>query len=179
MFLDETGLSLVPTVARSWARVGQTPVLRHPQRSWSKLNQVAAISVSPRRRRLGLYWRFEPGKSVPAEAIASFIADLLRHLRGHVILVLDNLPAHKGAAVRAVEARSRRLSLEYLPPYAPELNPCELLFAHQKRPLANHGLPDLDCLFDHADDHLQRLRRRAGLLRSFVDGTPLKIRWPT
>jgi DDE superfamily endonuclease len=179
VFLDETGLSLVPSVARSWALKGRTPVLVHPQRSWSKLNQIAALSVSPARRRLGLYWRFERGKAASQEAIASFIAGLLRHLRGPVIVVLDNLPAHKGAAVRAVERRHRRLRLAYLPPYAPELNPCELLFAHQKRPLANHGLPDLDCLFDHADERLQRLHRRQDLLRSFIDGTPLKIRWPT
>ena len=165
-------------MARSWAPCGQTPVLVHPQRAWGKLNQIAAISVSPGRRRLGLYWHFERGRSAPAEAIAAFIAGLLRHLRGHVILVLDNLPAHKGGAVQAVQRRHRRLHLEYLPPYAPELNPCELLFAHQKRPLANHGLPDLDCVFDHADEHLQQLHRRRDLLRSFIDGTPLKITWP-
>lgn len=169
----------MPTVARTWALRGQTPTLHHPQRSWTKLNQITALSVSPARQRLGLYWHWEAGPSAPAPAIAAFVADLLRHCRGHVVLVLDNLPAHRHGPLPALARRQRRLHLEYLPPYAPELNPCELLFAHEKRPLANHGLPDLDCLYDHADDHLQRLRPQQQLLRSFIKGTPLTLRWPT
>lgn len=169
----------MPDLRRTWAPTGRTPVLVHPQKAWSKLNQIAALSVSPARRRLGLYWHWERGKSASTESIAGFIRGLLRHLAGPVILVLDNLPSHRAASVRRLAGPRRRLRLEYLPPYAPELNPCEQLFAHQKAPLANHGLPDLDCLYDLADNHLQHLRNRRQLLRSFIDGTPLKMMWPT
>lgn len=178
MFLDETGLSLIPTVARTWALRGQTPTLHHCQRRWTKLNQIAAITVSPKRRRLGLYWHWQRGKAIQTTGIVDFVGHLLRHLRGHVIVVLDNLPGHRGKLMRQLQRRQPRLHLEYLPAYAPELNPCELLFAHQKRPLANHAMPDLDCLFDHADDHLQHLRHQQALLRAFIDGTPLTIKWP-
>lgn len=151
-------------------------MLRHRQGAWSKLNQIAAISLSPRRRRLGLYWQWQRGSSVSATTIAEFLGQLLRHLRGHVIVILDNLPAHHGRTVRQRVGRSSRLHLEYLPAYAPELNPCEQLFAHEKRPLANHGLADLDSLYDRADDHLQALHRNPRLLRSFINATPLTIR---
>jgi transposase len=179
VFVDETGLSLVPTVRRTWAQRGRTPVLRHRQRSWSKLNQIAALSVSPRRHRLNLYWHWARGRSVPGDEIVGFVRDLLHHLRGHVILVWDNLPAHRSAAVKDLERRFARLHIERLPAYAPELNPCELLFSDEKRSLANHGFDDLDELFDQADDHAISLRRDQRRLRSCIDGTPLRIRWPT
>jgi hypothetical protein len=179
VFLDETGLSLIPNVARTWAPRGCTPILRHPQRGWTKLNQIAAITVSPQRRRLNLYWHWQRGKAADTATIVEFLGQLLRHLRGHIIVVLDNLPSHRSSLVRQLLRKHPRLHLEYLPSYAPELNPCELLFAHQKRPLANHAMPDLDCLFDHADDHLQGLRHQQYLLRGFIDGTPLKLKWST
>jgi hypothetical protein len=153
-------------------------VLRHPQRSWSKINQVAALSLAPGRQRLGLYWRYQRGKSISADTLIDFLRDLLRHLRGPVILILDNLPTHRRGRLPTWAHRRRRLHLEYFPAYAPELNPCEFLFAHQKRPLANHGLPDLDCLFDHVDQSLQESRHRQDLLRSFIGATPLGLRWP-
>ena len=47
------------------------------------------------------------------------------------IVVMDNLPAHKNAAIRAaIQARGARLL--YLPPYSPDLNPIEMAFAKLK-----------------------------------------------
>jgi transposase len=51
--------------------------------------------------------------------------------RGDVV-VLDNLPCHKTAAVRAAFARSR-IEYRYLPPYSPDLNPIENAFSKLKR----------------------------------------------
>ena len=65
-------------------------------------------------------------------------AVLVPALRPGDTVVLDNLPCHKSAAVRAaVEAAG--CHLRYLPPYSPDLNPIELAFAKLKRALRSDG----------------------------------------
>lgn len=70
--------------------------------------------------------------------------------------------------------RQRHRDVALLPPYAPELNPVELLWAYLKRnPLANFAALDAAHLAHVATRHVQRLRRRPDLLRSFFDATSL------
>ena len=61
------------------------------------------------------------------------------------IVVMDNLPAHKPAGVRAaIEAAGA--ALRYLPPYSPDFNPIEQAFAKLKallRKAAARTIPDL------------------------------------
>ena len=62
------------------------------------------------------------------------------------IVVMDNLPAHKGRAIReAIEARGARLL--YLPPYSPDLNPIELLFSKLKTLLRKAAARTVDRLW--------------------------------
>lgn len=64
--------------------------------------------------------------------MAEFLRELLRHLRGKVIVIWDNGSMHKGEAIRGVLRDFPRLSLERLPPYAPDLNPVEWLWSYLK-----------------------------------------------
>ena len=62
------------------------------------------------------------------------------------IVVMDNLPAHKGRAIRdAIEARGA--TLLYLPPYSPDLNPIELLFSKLKTLLRKAAARTVDRLW--------------------------------
>ncbi len=59
VFLDETGFMLTPTVRRTLAPPGKTAILK----SWDRHDRISALSavtVSPKRRRLGLYFRLLP-----------------------------------------------------------------------------------------------------------------------
>jgi hypothetical protein len=59
VFLDESGFMLTPTVRRTFAPRGQTPIIK----SWDRHDRISAISavtVSPKRRRLGLYFHLMP-----------------------------------------------------------------------------------------------------------------------
>jgi transposase len=57
----------------------------------------------------------------------------MKHRRKPLMLILDNLPAHKGPLVRAyVDSLKGKLQLHYLPGDAPELNPDELVWSHVK-----------------------------------------------
>src|SRR3954447_15634867 len=132
VLIDETGFFLNPLVRRTLAPRGQTPVLQTWGRHRDKVSVIAGLSVSPVRRRVGLYFRTDPDSYITAEAAADFLRDLLRHIRGRVVVVWDNGANHKGPAVRALLRRTRRLHLEALPPYAPDLNPVEAVWSYVK-----------------------------------------------
>ena len=65
------------------------------------------------------YFKLFPG-AVKAPQIIAFLKHLIRHLRRPLLVIGDGLPGHRSAAVRDfVAAQDRRLTLEWLPGYAP------------------------------------------------------------
>jgi transposase len=139
IFIDESGFMLTPTVRRTWAPVGCTPFIRHHYAN-GRISVIAGISVSPNRKRLGLFGMFFYDNIAQQEVVA-FLREVLRHLPGHVIALLDNGSIHKGAPLRDLCRRCARLHIEYFPGYAPELNPEEGVWGLLKGKLAN-GRPD-------------------------------------
>lgn len=106
-----------------------------------------------------------------------FLRELLRHLRGPIVLVWDRLPVHRAAGVRRFAAKHPRLRIEYLPPYAPELNPVEYAWSWLKmNPLANRCAQDLDELTTAANGAKQQIAGNQRLLAGFVHATTLPIR---
>jgi transposase len=107
--------------------------------------------------------------------LVPFLRALTRHLRGSFVLVWDRLPGHRAQVVTEY-LHHRRRAVALLPPYAPELNPVEILWAYLKRnPLANFAAADAPHLARVATRHVQDVRRRPQLLRSFFDATPLSF----
>lgn len=171
VFPDESGFQLAPSVRRTWAPRGQTPLIHHWDRR-DKVSAISAVSVSPRRQRLGFYMHVHPGNLTTTE-VAIFVRDLLRHLRGPVILVWDQGPIHKGPAMRQLHARYPRLHIYQFPSYAPELNPDELVWGYTKRELANGRPLTRDALFKDVIRVGRKVGRRPTLLRSFIVGSDL------
>lgn len=89
--------------------------------------------------------------------------------RRPLYLVLDNLPAHKTRAVKAyVAATAGRLTLHFLPGYAPELNPDELVWSHAKRTgNARRPLRAGEQLAPRIHAQLAAIGRDPNLVRSF------------
>ena len=96
VFADESGFMLIPNVVRTWAPQGQTPIHRHRQGQRDKISVISGVSVSPRRRRLGLYCLLFYD-NIGQEEVCMFLRELLRHLRGPAIVLPDNSSTHKGA----------------------------------------------------------------------------------
>jgi len=92
--------------------------------------------VAPRRRRLGLYFQIYPW-NVTAVDMVGYFAELLRHLRGPVIALLDRWSVHRDGKVAAFCRAHRRLHLEWFPAYAPELNPEEYVWTQTKQKVGN------------------------------------------
>src|SRR5205807_917128 len=70
VFADESGFLLIPTVVRTWAPQGETPIHRHRQGRRDKLSVISGISVSPKRRRLSLYSQI-PRRFYPLQFLSS------------------------------------------------------------------------------------------------------------
>ena len=165
-FLDESGFLLIPTVRRTWAPRGKTPLLFHSYKH-DRISAISAVTVSPMRRRLGLYCHFHFDNITHLE-VAAFMRLLLRHLSGHIILLWDGGSIHRGPAVRQLLARNPRLHVERFPAYAPELNPDEQVWNHFKAQLANGCPLSVDQLLDDLTRVARHARRRPTLLRGFV-----------
>ena len=172
MFLDETGLMLQPLVRRTWAPEGQTPVMY----SWDRhdrLSVIAGLSLSARRRRIGLYFAVHE-KNVKADQAEEFLRQLQRSLGKKLIVVMDRWAVHRKVA--RMLAGDERFQIEWLPPYAPDLNPVEHVWNHTKYgDLANYVPEDIDALKGELIDSLERKRGDGGLLRSFFRQAKLKL----
>jgi len=152
-------------------------VLRQRTRHHRRVSTIGGLSISPGRRRLGWYLRFHTDKSVRQEQIIEFLRYLLRHLSNSIVVVWDNLGAHKGRTLRQWLSRCRRVHLEYLPGYAPELNPNEYGWAYLKsNPLANYCPQDVDQLHGRVVAVADEVADQQSLLRSFLHATGLPIR---
>jgi transposase len=161
VFVDESGLSERPHRVRTWSPRGQTPVLQY-HFNWKTLSAIAGMTW------WNFYFRLYPGAG-RAPQVVDFLSHLLRHLKGQLLIIWDGLPCHRSRLVREyLEAQDGRITVEWLPAYAPELNPVEYLWGYWK----NHELPNL-CPEDyvelgrHARAALRRMRRRPTLVAAF------------
>jgi transposase len=84
-------------------------------------------------------------------------------------LVVDGLPAHKTKLVKEyVSSSGGMLTLHFLPGYAPELNPDELVWSHMKRTgVARAPLRRGEKLRDKIEAQLVKIKRMPQLVRSF------------
>jgi len=177
VFLDETGFLMTPLVCRTWAPRGQTPVFYQRGGSRQKVSCMGALAVPPRRHRLHFYFRLHANENINTDRALDFLLQLLRQLPGNLVVIWDSARTHLARKVEAFLYRHLRLSLEYFPPYAPELNPVEQIGGYlKKNPLAHHPPTALSGLAKTARRSGQSVQRKPGLLRSFLQHTGLFLR---
>jgi transposase len=172
VFLDESGFMLTPTVRRTFAPRGRTPVLD----AWDRRDRWSAIScitVSPVAGRPGLYFDLL-GHNVHGADVVAFLADLHRRL-GPLTVIWDRNQIHsKSKAVRAWLADHPGVVAEDFPGYVPDLNPDEGVWGWAKYGrLANLAADDKDELWGRVVDELVDLKFRPDLLRGFLQQTAL------
>jgi transposase len=114
-------------VVRTYAPRGQTPTLRVPLTR----DHLAAIGAVTMRGRLLLAVQ-EPALRGPQ--VVRFLRHLLRQIPGRALVIWDGAPIHRNASVQEFLAAggARRLQIEWLPGYAPELMPVEGIWQHLK-----------------------------------------------
>jgi transposase len=163
---------LIPYVAKTWSPQGCTPIHYHRQRRRDKVSVISGISVSSTRQRLGLYYQLY-FDNIGQEEVCMFLRELLRHLRGHGIVVLDNSSTHKGAPLQQLLRQHDRLHIEHFPSYAPELNPDEGVWSLAKRALANRCPNDVEELVEDVIGSINAIRMSAQKLRGCIQQSGL------
>jgi transposase len=171
--IDESGFMLQPVVRRTWAARGLTPELvacaRHDR--WSV---ITALTVSPERKHIGLYFQgFR--HNICGNDCELFVWALHQQLRRPLLVVWDGLSAHKTAA-NSLASPDAKIVFERFPPYSPQLNPVEFVWAHTKHGrLANVCPMDWLELGVHVATTLHETRRHQRLLRSFFTSAGLAL----
>jgi len=165
---------LQPVCRRTWAPRGHRPV----QYSWDRrdrLSAISAVTVSPVRRGLRLYFHIHSHNIRFVEALA-FLKQVHRQLRRRFILVLDRYNVHRKAVRLLNEEHPDWFQTEWLPAYAPELNPVEQVWNHTKYgKLANYIPDDVDDLHRELNRCIGRERHNQSLLRSFFQFAKLGL----
>jgi transposase len=168
-FIDESGFYPLPSVVRTYAPGGHTPILRE----WYTREHLSAISaISPGGK---LYFRSQD-RAINSDDVVAFLEHLLREVPGRMVLIWDGAPIHRSRRIREFLANgaAHRLHLEHLPAYAPELNPGEGLWQQLKGvELRNLCCLNLSHLRRELRDAVKRVRRRPRLINGFFRGATL------
>lgn len=174
MFLDETGFLLQPLNRRTWAPRGETPI-QYASARHDRLSVIGAVTLSPRRKRISTYWQFYDDNVVATDVVA-FLRSLHRQQGQKLIVVLDRFNVHRKAIRLLRESGATWLSVEWLPAYAPDLNPVEAMWSCTKYgDLANYTPDDLYDLGEEIGNSFLRQYRNPAINRSYFQTAGLKL----
>lgn len=139
VFIDETWVKTNMTPLRGWALKGRRLVAKAPHGHWKTMTFIAALRCDRIDAPLVI------DGPINGESFAAYVEQVLvPTLKEDDIVVLDNLGSHKGAAIRRM-IRAAGARVFFLPPYSPDLNPIEQVFAklkHKMREAAERTVED-------------------------------------
>ena len=161
-FWDESGFRADAVHGKTWAKRGKTPVINRP-------GQRQSISAASAVNAKGAFWFATYEGGLTGELFVDLLKQLMYRRKKPLHLVVDGLPAHKKAVVKEYVTNSEgRLTLHFLPGYAPDLNPDELVWSHAKRTgVARKPLMKGEKLQKRVHEQLQKISENKKLVRSF------------
>lgn len=162
IFVDESGFYLLPMAVRTYAPRGQTPVLR-VKLTHDHLSAIGGITEQGR-----LFMQMQE-RAYRGEDVVAFLRLLLRKIAGKLLVIWDGSPIHRGEVIKKFLASgaAKRLHLERLPGYAPDLNPQEHVWnLLKRRELKNLCCQDLAQLGQALVRAKERLRHRHQILQN-------------
>lgn len=161
-FWDESGFRADAVQGRTWAAKGATPIVQVP-------GQRQGISAASAVNSKGGFWFVTYKGGLNGELFITLLRKMMKGRRKPIHLVLDGLPAHKTKAVRQyVDSLKGKLTLHFLPGYAPDLNPDELVWSYAKRTgVARSPLRAGEKLAERVHAQLTDIAARPALVRSF------------
>jgi transposase len=161
-FLDEAGFDSEPRLGRTYGLKGQTPVVSTTGQR-QKVNAISAVNAS------GAFWCQLYTERLNAQLFVQFLREFMRGRPGKVYLVVDGHPAHKANAVKSlIRELEGKLELHFLPPYAPDLNPDEFVWAYMKtNGVSKKPLRKNESLKERVASDLATIKADRTLVKSF------------
>lgn len=162
LFLDESGFYLLPAVMRTYAPVGETPILHHTL-SHDHLSVIGAVGLHGR-----LYFQVYEA-AISSTEVIRFLGHLRRCIPGKLLIVWDGAPIHRSKAIRQFlsDGAAAWIHLERFPGYAPEVDPEEGIWRHLKQvEMRNLCCRDLQEARREFRAACQRLRQKPHIIRS-------------
>jgi transposase len=169
LFIDESGFYPLPSVVRTYAPVGQTPILRE---WWTRDHRSAIAAISPE----GKLSFHSQDHAIDSADVIAFLEHLLREVPGRIIIIWDGAPIHRSHAIQEFLAHgaAQRIHVERLPAYAPELNPGEGLWGHLKGvELRNVCCFTIRHLRNELLDAVKRVRHKPRIIKGCFQGAKL------
>ena len=181
-FEDEAGQTLRPPKARTWARRGHTPVVSVSGKGSGRVSVAGLVCLKPGARGHLFYrMRVHRGRkgerrSMSEADYAGLIAAAHHQLQAPLIVIWDNLNTHVSAVMQEFTgAHPDWLTVIQLPSYAPDLNPCEGVWANMKNGLGNLAACTADQLTAIVRTRLKRIQYRPALINGFLAQTGLTL----
>lgn len=126
MFIDETWAKTNMAPLRGWAAKGQRLHAKVPYGHWKTMTFLAALRCD----RIDAPCVLD--QPINGQSFLDYVEQfLVPTLSPGDVVIMDNLGSHKGTAVRKA-IRAAGAKLLFLPPYSPDLNPIEQVFAKLK-----------------------------------------------
>ena len=174
VWIDESGFMLQPVVRRTWAPCGQTPI----HYSWDRHDRISAIGglkITLATGEKEVFVRLHPKENIRSEQVQAFLEQLHTETGRKMIVIMDRFTGHRKAVRLFTESNTDWLLAEWLPAYAPELNPVEMLWNHTKYgDLANYIPDDIDALYESIGSSIESTRQKPALMDSFIGYTKLE-----
>ena len=162
IFIDESGFYLLPGLVRTWAPVGQTPILR------CKLTRDHYSAISGITLKGELFLSMQR-KAFDSQDIITFLKELMAQIPGKLLIIWDGASIHRSKLLKQflAEGAAKTTQLERLPPYAPELNPDEGVWHYLKHvELGNVTARNLDDLGEKLTAAYQRLASKPEIIKA-------------
>jgi transposase len=142
----------------------------HETFNWKSLSLIGGLAL------WRFYFQIHQG-SIKSPQVIEFLRHLQRHIPGKILILWDGAPIHRSLLVKNYIASTRkRIVLERLPAYAPELNPVEFMWGHLKiHEIANLLVTQAWELSFEATAALRRMRRRPAIITACYTQSQL---WP-
>lgn len=150
VFIDETWIKTNMAPLRGWGPRGRRLRAYAPHGHWKTLTFIAALRCD----RIDAPFVFDG--PINGEAFLLYIDRILAPtLKPGDVVIMDNLGSHKGKPARAA-IRARGAHLIFLPPYSPDLNPIEQVFAKLKHFMRAAQPRDVEATWRKAGQLLDR-----------------------
>jgi transposase len=164
VFVDQSGFYLLPGKVRTYAPVGQTPIIRA---ILSRDHRSAMGGITPE----GKLYLMVQERAYRGPDVVGFLKHLARHIAGKLLVLWDGAPIHRSRIVKEYlsNGAARRIHLEQLPSYAPELNPAEGIWNYLKRvELKNLCCQSISHLNYELTKAKERLRHKTSIILGCV-----------